>query len=97
MLFRSGKEVSLKKGIHIQTVNISASGLLLQADVGCFDIGEVFSLVLRVQEGVLEMQCEVVRIQEVNAPLKEGEDLALREEYGCRIRETRFEPEKRRG
>lgn len=93
------KEISLHKSIHIKTVNMSASGVLLQADVGCFSIGEVFSLVLEIQDGVLEMQCEVVRVQNAErAFLEEGEeDMMLREEYGCKIRETRFDPGKEQG
>ncbi|MDE7325163.1 MAG: PilZ domain-containing protein [Lachnospiraceae bacterium] len=92
------KEISLKKSILIRTVNMSASGVLLKADVGCFNVGEIFSLVLRVREGVLKMQCEVVRIQKANPSLLEdGEDYTLMEEYGCRIKETRFDPVKREG
>lgn len=92
-VYIDAKEVSLHKSIHIKTINMSASGVLLQADVGCFDIGEIFSLVLEIQEGVLEMQCEVVRIQGGgNTPQDEGVQAGpLREEYGCRIRETRFD------
>ncbi len=91
-VYIDAKEISLHKSIHIKTINMSASGVLLQADVGCFNIGEIFSLVLETQEGVLEMRCEVVRIQEAEASSEEDqEDMMLREEYGCRIWETRFD------
>ncbi len=91
-VYIDAKEISLHKSIHIKTINMSASGVLLQADVGCFNIGEIFSLVLETQEGVLEMRCEVVRIQEAEASSAENqEDIMLREEYGCRIWETRFD------
>lgn len=93
-VYIDAKEVSLHKGIRIKTINMSASGVLLQADVGCFEIGEVFSLVLEIQEGILEMQCEVVRIQDGGSNPQGGEGEALQEEYGCRIRETRFDPGK---
>lgn len=90
-VYIDAKEISLHKSIRIKTINMSASGVLLQADVGCFNIGEIFSLVLEVQEGILEMQCEVVRIQNAEGnPGEDGPEEMLREEYGCRIRETRF-------
>lgn len=89
-IYIDAKEISLHKGIHIKTVNMSANGVLLKADAGCFNIGEIFSMVLEIQEGILEMQCEVVRIQNCGQPLREEEGDMPQEEYGCRIFETRF-------
>lgn len=93
-IYIDAKEISLHKSIHIKTVNMSASGVLLQADTGCFNIGEIFSMVLETQEGILEMQCEVVRIQNSGQTLREEEEDLPQEEYGCRIFKTRFHPGK---
>lgn len=77
-----GKIIRLRKPMHIQTINMSANGILMQADCGCFRIGDSFALNLKVEDGVMELNCEIVRIQYGSM---------LTEEYGCRIREIRVE------
>ena len=59
---------------------MSANGILIKADAGSFDTGEMFTLVLEMGKDTLELQCEVVRIQS-------GKELL--EEYGCRIDEIK--------
>lgn len=73
-----GKMIQLRKTMHIRTINMSANGVLMQADSGCFDIGHTFVLNLEVEDGRIELSCEIIRIQ--------NSDM-LTEEYGCRIRE----------
>lgn len=77
-----GKMIKLRKVMPIRTINMSANGVLMEADTGCFQIGDVFSLNLKVEEGKIELSCEIVRIQ--NSGMQT-------EEYGCRIREIRIE------
>lgn len=79
-IYIDDKEISLHQGIHIETINMSANGILIKADAGCFDIGKKFTLILEMGKDSLELLCEVVRTQ------SGGE---LLEEYGCRINETR--------
>lgn len=80
-IYIDNKEISLHRGIHIETINMSANGILIKADAGCFNTGEMFTLVLEIGNDMLELQCEVVRTQ------SSGE---LREEYGCRIDEIQI-------
>lgn len=77
-----GKTIKLRKAMPIRTINMSANGVLMKADSGCFRIEDVFSLNLKVEEGEIELRCEIVRIQ--NSGMQT-------EEYGCRIREIRIE------
>lgn len=77
-----GKKIKLRKAMIIQTINMSANGVLMKADSGCFRIGDVFSLNLTVEEGEIELSCKIVRIQ--NSGM-------LTEEYGCRIKEIWIE------
>ena len=70
--------IKLRKSMNIQTINMSANGILVQADAGCFQIGNSFSLNLKVEEGEIELSCQIVRVQ--NSGM-------LTEEYGCRIKE----------
>ena len=79
-IYIDDKEISLHRGIHIETINMSANGILIKADAGSFDTGELFTLVLEMGKDTLELQCEVVRIQS-------GKELL--EEYGCRIDEIK--------
>ena len=79
-IYIDDKEISLHRGIHIETINMSANGILIKADAGSFDTGEMFTLVLEMGKDTLELQCEVVRIQS-------GKELL--EEYGCRIDEIK--------
>lgn len=83
-IYIDNKEVSLHRGIHIETVNMSANGVLIKADAGSFDVGEIFTLVLEMGKNTLELQCEIVRIHK--------SDILL-EEYGCRIDEIRVTKE----
>lgn len=80
-IYIDDKEISLHRGIHIETINMSANGILIKADAGCFNTGEIFTLVLEIEKDTLELQCEVVRTQ------NSGE---LIEEYGCRIDEIQI-------
>ena len=71
-----GKTIRLRKVMHIRTINMSANGILMQADSGCFRVGDTFSMDLQVEHGRIALKCEIVRIQ--NSGM-------LIEEYGCRI------------
>lgn len=77
-----GRKIKLRKAMPIRTVNMSANGVLMKADSGCFRIGDGFFLSLKVEGGEIELSCEIVRIQ--------NSDMQT-EEYGCRIREIRIE------
>ena len=79
-----GRLIHLRKFMHIQTINMSANGILMKADAGCFNIGDSFSLFLKTDERGIEVICEIVRIQN---------SCMLTEEYGCRIIEIRRENE----
>lgn len=87
-IFIGDRQIQLRKPIHIQTINMSANGILMQADEGCFHIGDCFALALLADENRIEVNCEIVRIQNSNM---------LTEEYGCRIREIRIEENLGRG
>ena len=73
-----GKMIKLRKSIYIQTINMSANGILMKADSGCFGIGDYFSLNLEMEDSEVQLSCEIVRIQNNGM---------LTEEYGCRISE----------
>lgn len=81
-----GRMILLRKAIHIQTINMSANGILMKADSGCFTVGDCFTLNLTVEEGEIDLSCEIVRTQ--NSGM-------LTEEYGCRITEIQIEREKK--
>lgn len=68
--------ITLRKPIEVKTINISSNGILFQADAGTFYIGNEFVLLLEIEEKVMELNCEVVRIQ--NSSIRT-------EEYGCRV------------
>lgn len=74
--------IVLRKAMPIQTINMSANGVLMKTDSGCFRVGDCFSLILKVEEGEIKLSCKIVRIQ--------NSDM-LTEEYGCRIREIWIE------
>lgn len=74
--------IKLRKAIYIQTINMSATGILMKADSGCFNIGDCFSLNLKIDYGEIQLNCKIVRIQ--NSSM-------LTEEYGCRISELSIE------
>lgn len=81
-IFIEDRLIKLRKAMLIQTINMSANGVLMQADSGCFQIGDRFCLNLKVEEGRIELSCQIVRIQ--------NSDM-LTEEYGCRIKELTIE------
>lgn len=68
--------IKLRKAMPIETINMSANGILMKADYGSFHIDDCFTLSLKVEEGRIELNCKIVRIQ--NSSM-------LTEEYGCRI------------
>lgn len=68
--------ITLRKPIEVKTINISSNGILFQADAGTFYIGNEFVLLLEIEEKIMELNCEVVRIQ--NSTIRT-------EEYGCRV------------
>ena len=72
----TGWNITLRKPIEVKTINISSNGILFQADAGSFHIGNEFMLLLQIEEKVMELRCEVVRIQ--NSTIRS-------EEYGCTI------------
>lgn len=78
-------KVRFHKPISVETIDMSSSGILLRAGAGFFQIGEKYSLLLKIKEDLLKMQCEIVRIQS---------DGTLTEEYGCRIEEVQWDRRK---
>lgn len=74
-----GQEVQLSRPMVLETVNISASGILIRMDSGSFEPGNIFRMIIPIEGRKLEFTCEVVRVQN---------DTWLTEEYGCRITET---------
>lgn len=76
------REICLRKPIHIRTINMSANGVLMQADAGCFAMGDGFVLTLDMEKGIIVLECGIVRIEQSDM---------LTEEYGCRIRGIRLE------
>lgn len=79
-----GRLIRLRKFMHIQTINMSANGVLMKSDAGCFNVGDIFSLLLKTEERTIDVICEIVRIQN---------NSMLTEEYGCRITEIRSDSE----
>lgn len=75
-------EIRLRKPMSIRTINMSANGVLMQADAGCFSVGDGFVLTLMVEKGTIVLHCGVVRIDHGDM---------LTEEYGCRINGIRLE------
>lgn len=76
------RTIMLRKAMPIETINMSANGILMKADSGSFHIDDCFTLSLKVEEGRIELSCKIVRIQ--NSSM-------LTEEYGCRISEISIE------
>ena len=79
-----GRAIRLRKPMHIQTINMSANGVLMKADAGCFGVGDSFVLTLMVERGTIVLHCGIVRINHNNL---------LTEEYGCRISGIQLERE----
>lgn len=79
-----GRAIPLRKPMHIQTINMSANGVLMKADAGCFGVGDSFILTLMVERGTIVLYCGIVRINHNNM---------LTEEYGCRISGIQLERE----
>lgn len=79
-----GRAIRLRKPMHIQTINMSANGVLMKADAGCFGVGDSFVLTLTVERGTIVLYCGIVRINHNNM---------LTEEYGCRISGIQLERE----
>ena len=82
-----GQAIRLRKPMHIQTINMSANGVLMKADAGCFGVGDSFVLTLMVERGTIVLYCGIVRIDHNNM---------LTEEYGCRISGIQLERETQR-
>ncbi len=70
-----GKRILLRKPIDITTKNISANGLLIEAQAGSFEKGNRIQILLNLGETTLHGVYEVVRLQNQNL---------WTEEYGCR-------------
>lgn len=79
-----GRAIRLRKPMHIRTINMSANGVLMKADAGCFAVGDGFVLTLTVERGTIILHCGIVRINHNNM---------LTEEYGCRISGIQLERE----
>lgn len=79
-----GRKIRLRKPMDIRTINMSANGVLMKADAGCFTVGDGFVLTLTVERGTIVLHCGIVRINYSNM---------LTEEYGCRISEIQLERE----
>lgn len=73
------RTIVLRKAMLVETINMSANGILMKADSGSFHIGDCFAVNLKVEEGEIQLRCGIVRIQ--NSSM-------LTEEYGCRINEV---------
>ena len=73
-----GRLIELRKIIYIKIINMSANGILMEADSGCFVIGDCFSVRLKVESREINLHCTIVRVQ--NSSM-------LTEEYGCKINE----------
>ena len=82
------KMIRLRKSMDIRTVNMSASGILIQAYSGCFCVGDAFFMHVETGNGRMEISCEVVRIQ--NSGM-------MTEEYGCKMKEVEIERETKQG
>lgn len=76
------RTIRLRKAMHIETINMSANGILMKADSGCFHIGDCFLLNIKLEKGEIELSCRIVRIQN---------ECMLTEEYGCQINEIWIE------
>ena len=76
------RTVRLRKAMQIETINMSANGILMKADSGCFHIGDCFLIKLKVEKSEIELSCRIVRIQN---------ESMLTEEYGCQINEIWIE------
>lgn len=79
-----GRKIRLRKPMDIRTINMSANGVLMKADTGCFTVGDGFVLTLTVERGTIVLHCGIVRINYSNM---------LTEEYGCRISGIQLERE----
>lgn len=77
-----GREIRIRRPMRIRTINMSANGILMQADAGSFDIGDCIVVALETERNSIEVSCKIVRIQGSGS---------LTEEYGCRINEIRAE------
>ena len=82
------KMIRLRQSMDIRTVNMSASGILIQAYSGCFCVGDGFFMHVETGNGRMEISCEVVRIQ--NSGM-------MTEEYGCKMKEVEIERETKQG
>lgn len=71
----AGKSILLRKPIDIMTKNISANGLLIEAEAGSFEKGTHIQILIKLGETILQGVYEVVRLQNQNL---------WTEEYGCR-------------
>ncbi|MCH5249966.1 MAG: PilZ domain-containing protein [Lachnospiraceae bacterium] len=71
-----GKLIELRKAIYIKTVNMSANGILMEADSGCFTVGDCFSVRLKVEGRGINLHCKIVRVKSKSM---------LTDEYGCKI------------
>lgn len=76
------RTIRLRRVMHIETINMSANGILMKADSGCFHIGDCFLLNLKLDKSEIELSCRIVRIQN---------ECMLTEEYGCQINEISIE------
>ena len=79
-----GITAKLRKSINIHIINMSANGILLKADFGCFAVGDCFALNLKLEDCEIQLDCKIVRVQKSNM---------LTEEYGCRITGIEIEKE----
>lgn len=74
--YKNGKIDMFNKQVPVNAVNMSSNGILLKTETGYFRIGEIYSLLLETDAGILQMQCEIARIQNSGSWSKN---------YGCRI------------
>lgn len=85
-VYTDGKINIFHKEIPVNAVNMSSHGILLKVETGFFQVGEVYSLLLKTDIGTLRMLCEIVRIHNADTRSRE---------YGCRIGNIQWTEKKR--
>lgn len=74
--------IGLRLAIPIETVNMSANGILMKTEMGSFEVGDSFRLLLEMEGRDVELDCNIVRLHSRDE---------MTEEFGCRITQIRSE------
>lgn len=86
-VYTDGKINIFNNEIPVNAVNMSSNGILLKTETGLFQIGEIYSLLLKTDVGTLKMECEIIRTQGTGTRSKN---------YGCRIGNIQWTEKKKR-